>query len=104
MGLGGTAKKLQKVADMAEDVYAKLAALREEVVETRETVEKTAERTAALEEQVAAQRAQIDRLLEANGVDPDDVVEEPTIQARGVDTEADGDVGAGETGAATDGS
>lgn len=104
MGLGGTAKKLQKVADMAEDVYAKLAALREEVVETRETVEETAERTAALEQQVAAQRAQIDRLLEANGVDPADVVEEPTIQARGVDTEPDGDAGAGETGTATDGS
>jgi ABC-type transporter Mla subunit MlaD len=81
MGLGGTAKKLQKVADMAEDVYAKLSALREEVVETRETVEETAERTAALEAEVAAQRAQIDRLLEANGVDPGSVREGPAITA-----------------------
>jgi len=32
MGLGGTAKKLQKVTDMAEDVYARLNDLRDQVV------------------------------------------------------------------------
>jgi hypothetical protein len=71
MGFGSTAKKLQKVADMAEDVYAKLTALREEVEETRETVEETAERTERLEAEVAEQRAMMDRLLEANGLDPE---------------------------------
>lgn len=71
MGLGSTAKKLQKVADLAEDVYAKLTALREEVDGTRETVEETARRTERLEAELAEQRALLDRLLEAEGVDAD---------------------------------
>jgi uncharacterized coiled-coil DUF342 family protein len=73
MGFGNTAKKLQKVAEMAEDVYAKLKELREEVNATRETVEETAERTTRLEAEIAEQRALIDRLLEANGLDPEAV-------------------------------
>jgi uncharacterized protein Yka (UPF0111/DUF47 family) len=80
MGFGSTAKKLQKVADMAEDVYARLTALREEVEETRETVESTAERTERLEAEVAEQRAMMDRLLEANGLDPD--VERRSLDSR----------------------
>jgi len=70
MGFGSTAKKIQKVADTAEDVYQRLTALREEVEATRETVEATAERTERLEAEVAEQRAMMDRLLEANGLDP----------------------------------
>lgn len=73
MGLGSTAKKLQKVADVAEDVYAKLKELREEVDATRETVETTAERTTRLEAELAEQRSLIDHLLAANGVDPESV-------------------------------
>ena len=73
MGLGSTAKKLQKVADVAEDVYAKLKELREEVDATRETVETTAERTTRLEAALAEQRSLIDHLLAANGVDPESV-------------------------------
>ena len=73
MGFGDTAKKLQKVAEMAEDVYAKLKELREEVNATRETVEDTAERTTRLETELAEQRALIDQLLEANGVDSESV-------------------------------
>ncbi|MFB6167366.1 MAG: DUF5798 family protein [Haloferacaceae archaeon] len=73
MGFGSTAKKLQKVTEMAEKVYGKLKELRTEVDATRETVEETAERTARLEAELAEQRALVDRLLEANGVDPESV-------------------------------
>lgn len=97
MGFGSTAKKLQKVAEMAEDVYAKLKELKEEVDATRETVENTAERTARLEAELAEQRALVDRLLEVNGIDPESVDladVEPTVgdeqaAAEGAATDAD---------------
>jgi uncharacterized protein Yka (UPF0111/DUF47 family) len=100
MGLGGTAKKLQKVADMAEDVYAKLTALREEVEETRETVETTAERTERLEAELAEQRALIDRLLEAQGVERAPAPErEGAVDVEDVDPSS---VGAGDADATTE--
>jgi outer membrane murein-binding lipoprotein Lpp len=89
MGLGNTAKKLQKVADMAEDVYAKLKELRQEVNATRETVEETAKRTTRLEDELAEQRALIDRLLEANGIDPATVDREDAEPPVGGDAETD---------------
>lgn len=92
MGLGSTAKKLQKVADMAEDVYAKLKELREEVDATRETVETTAERTTRLEAELAEQRALIDQLLAANGVDPESVDLSDVEPPAGGATESDEEV------------
>ena len=53
MGLGSTAKKLQQIADMAEDVYARLNQLREQVVETRETVDETKARVEKMDHELA---------------------------------------------------
>ncbi len=88
MGFGSTAKKLQKVAEMAEELYAKLRELREEVDATRKTVEETAERTTRLEAELAEQRALVGRLLAENGVDPDDVDLEDVNPPVGEATEA----------------
>jgi DNA repair ATPase RecN len=99
MGFGDTAKKLQKVAEMAEDVYAKLKELREEVNATRETVEETAARTTRLETELAEQRALVAQLLEEQGVDPESVdlsdAEPPVGEADdgGGDASADGGAG-----------
>ncbi|MFB6160394.1 MAG: DUF5798 family protein [Haloferacaceae archaeon] len=73
MGLGSTAKKLQRVADMAEDVYQRLNDLREQVVEMRETVEETERRTDRLESEIAEQRELIDALAADAGLDADEV-------------------------------
>ncbi|WP_411963365.1 DUF5798 family protein [Haloferax sp. YSMS24] len=71
MGIGGTAKKLQKVAEMAEDVYKKLNELRAQIVEVRETVDETKQRVDRLEAENAEQRAILEALAEEQGIDID---------------------------------
>jgi DNA anti-recombination protein RmuC len=79
MGLGGTAKKLQKVADMGEELYKRINDLRAQVAEMRETVTATHERVDRLESEVAEQRAILGALAEAEGIDLDAVVAEAHI-------------------------
>ena len=87
MGLGGTAKKLQKVTDMAEDVYARLNDLREQIVEIRETTKETSDRVDRLERETAEVRALVEALAEQEGVD----VERVTAEAHIAEAEGDGD-------------
>jgi len=69
MGFGDTARKLQSVADTAEDVYRKLTELREQVVATRESVERVDRRTDRLEAELAEQRALLDAVASELDVD-----------------------------------
>lgn len=76
MGLGGTAKKLQKVVDMADELYNKLAEMRQQLVDIKETIERTDDRVESLESDVAAQQELLEAIAEANDVDiPDDLGE-----------------------------
>jgi septal ring factor EnvC (AmiA/AmiB activator) len=84
MGLGSTAKKLQQIADMAEDVYARLNQLREQVNETRETVIETKDRVDDVDRELAEQRAIIEALAEEQGVD----IEAITAEVHVVDAES----------------
>ncbi|ELZ82268.1 DUF5798 family protein [Haloferax larsenii] len=79
MALGGTAKKLQKVAEMAEDVYKKLNELREQIVEVRETVTETKDRVDRLEAENAEQRAILEAIAEEQGIDLDAVIADAHI-------------------------
>lgn len=76
MGLGSTAKKLQQIADMAEDVYARLNQLREQVNETRETVIETRERVDDVDRELAEQRALVEALAEEQGMDTEAIIAE----------------------------
>jgi len=90
MGLGSTAKKLQQIADMAEDVYARLNQLREQVNETRKTVDETKARVDDMDRELAEQRALVEALAEREGIDVDAI----TADVHVVDAEAvagDGD-------------
>jgi len=78
MGFGSTAKKLQKVTDMADKLYERFEKLREQVSDLTGTVEETNERVAALEAELAEQRALVEALAERRGVDVDEVVEDAT--------------------------
>lgn len=69
MGLGSTAKKLQQVADMAEDVYGRLNQLREQVREMQQTVVETRDQVDDLNREVAEQRAIIEALAEKEDID-----------------------------------
>ncbi|MFB6092929.1 MAG: DUF5798 family protein [Haloquadratum sp.] len=79
MGLGGTAKKLQKVTDMAEDVYTRLNDLRDQIVEMRETAQATSDRVERLEAETAEMRAILDALAEEEGIDVETVTAEAHI-------------------------
>ena len=85
MGLGSTAKKLQQIADMAEDVYARLNQLREQVVETRETVDETKARVEKMDHELAEQRAIVEALAEREGIDVDAI----TAEVHVVDAESE---------------
>ncbi|AXG07264.1 hypothetical protein DU500_12990 [Haloplanus rubicundus] len=85
MGLGSTAKKLQQIADMAEDVYARLNQLREQVTETRETVEETKSRVDEMDHELAEQRAIVEALAEREGIDVDAI----TAEVHVVDAESE---------------
>jgi chromosome segregation ATPase len=102
MGFGDTAKKLQKIADMAEDVYKKLNELRQQVIEMRETVDETKRRVDGLESETAEQRALLEAIAVEQGIDLDDVTAEAHIteaeREAADDDAADGATASPETG------
>jgi DNA anti-recombination protein RmuC len=79
MGIGGTAKKLQKVAEMGEKLYKRINDLRTQVAEMQETVGATHDRVDRLENEVAEQRVILEALAEAEGIDVAALVAEAHI-------------------------
>lgn len=74
MGLGGTAKKLQKIANMAEEMYARVNDLREQLNGLGQTVEQTNATIEQLRREHAETRALVEQLAEKEGIDVDDVL------------------------------
>jgi chromosome segregation ATPase len=90
MALGGATKKLQKVADMGEELYRRINELREQLLEVHETVKKTDERVAALENKVDGQAAILEALAESEGIDVEELLTEAAIEeAEPPDAESD---------------
>jgi uncharacterized coiled-coil DUF342 family protein len=102
MGLGNTAKKLQRVADMAETLYQKVDELRSQVNEVKAHVETTSRNVERIERDLDEQRAILDALAREQGIDVDSLVAEAAIEeaesARGTDAKSSAD-GAGGTAA-----
>jgi DNA anti-recombination protein RmuC len=75
MGLGGTAKKLQKVMDAAEQLYSKM----NEVIERLNTLEQEVEHTSTqvdhLDRDLAEQRALVEALAKHEGLDVENILE-----------------------------
>jgi chromosome segregation ATPase len=80
MGLGGAAEKLQRVANMGEELYAKMNELREQILHMRETVQETHRRVERLENKVDQQGAILEALAEAEGLDVDELLTEVAIE------------------------
>lgn len=80
MGLGSTAKKIQTLADRAEQLYVKLKEVHERVVSVEDTVDDTQARVKELENAVEHQRVVIEALAEDRGIDVDAVVAEAAIE------------------------
>jgi methyl-accepting chemotaxis protein len=88
MGLGSTAKKLQKVADTAEELYRRINDLKEQMRQTQETVNETSARVDDLEREVREQRAILERLAENDGIDVDAVTADVHINDAETDDDA----------------
>ncbi|MDR9380845.1 MAG: DUF5798 family protein [Natronomonas sp.] len=80
MGLGGATRKLQKVADMGEELYSRISELREQMLEVHETVKETDKRVATLENKVDGQTAIIEALADSEGIDVDELLTETAIE------------------------
>ncbi|WP_324662897.1 DUF5798 family protein [Haloarcula sediminis] len=80
MGFGSTAKKLQKVVDMADDLYAKLNEQKEQLQELRNTVEETSDRVRDIDHEQAQQRALLEAIAEEQGLDTDAVLTDAVIE------------------------
>ena len=74
MGLGGTAKKLQRMIDMAEQTYNRLNEMREQLNALRTTVEETGQRVESLETDQGKQRALLEALAEEQGLDVETIL------------------------------
>jgi DNA anti-recombination protein RmuC len=69
MGFGGTAKKLQKVAGMAEDLYAKMNDVVSQVQDLQSDLEATSDQVDDLEQELTEQRALVEALAAQQDVD-----------------------------------
>lgn len=79
VGLGETKKKLQKMVDAAEDLYAKMNELRSEVDQLRQSVENTNETVADVERELTEQRALLNALAADADIDTEQVLADATI-------------------------
>jgi len=80
MGLGSTAKKLQNLADRAEQLYAQLQEVRERMTELEASAQETSERVQSIERELEGQRALLVAVAEEQGLDPEQVLAEAAIE------------------------
>lgn len=71
MDLGKTATKVQRIAETAETVLDRLAALRDRVITIEEQTETTNERVTELSEELAEQRAILEAIATEHDIDLD---------------------------------
>mgnify|MGYP000545338063 CR=1 FL=1 len=118
MALGGTAKKIQKLADTAETLYEQIKDLQQRMINVEESVDASTQRLDRLEVESEKQRVLLEAVAEQHGIDVEQVLAEAAIEeAEPVDGEAEsldsqtdsdqqsagGDATAGDQPAETDG-
>lgn len=80
MGLGSTAKKLQKVADIADELYTKVNEQKQQLQALRDTVEETNDHVSDIDDELAQQRALLEALADQQGLDTDAILTEAVIE------------------------
>lgn len=79
MGLGSTTKKIQTIADKAEQVYAQVDEVRKQLEDLRGKVDTTHETVETLEVRHEQNRALLEALAEEQGIDVEEVITEAAI-------------------------
>jgi chromosome segregation ATPase len=89
MPLGGTARKLQTLADTAETLYEQLKELQQRMVNLEESVDESTDRLDRLETESEKQRLILEAIAAEHDVDVDQLLAESAIaEAEPVDDEA----------------
>jgi archaellum component FlaC len=83
MGFGSTAKKVQRLADRAEQMYSRLSELTEEINALRSSVRDTNDRVGRLEEDLATQQALLEAIAETHDIDVEAVTDARDEDAHG---------------------
>lgn len=91
MGFGDTAKRIQTLADRAEQLIAQLKDVRERVINLEEATEETNHRVSRLEKDSEKQLVLLKELAREQGIDADEVLAQAAIE------EAESDDGAEES-------
>ncbi|MEM4782699.1 MAG: DUF5798 family protein [Halalkalicoccus sp.] len=95
MGLGSTTKKIQMMADKAEQLYAQLNEVKQQLEDLRVKVDTTHETVTGLEVKHEQNRAILEALAEKEGIDVEQVITEASIEdaesqeAESADNESD---------------
>lgn len=89
MGLGSTTKKIQTIADKAEQVYAQVDEVRKQLEDLRGKVDTTHETVETLEVKHEQNRALLEALAKEQGIDVEEVITEATIDDAEGSEEAD---------------
>ena len=80
MGLGSTAKKVQTLAERAEQLYTQILELREQMTELRTTVEATGERVRTLDRRSQEHEAILTAIAESHDIDVEAVLTDAAIE------------------------
>ncbi|WP_245998607.1 DUF5798 family protein [Halalkalicoccus subterraneus] len=80
MGLGSTTKKIQMMADKAEQLYTQLNEVKKQLEDLRIKLESTHETVAGLEVKHEQNRAILEALAEEQGIDVEQVITDASIE------------------------
>jgi len=80
MGFGSTAKTLQKVVDIADELYTKLSEVKTQLQALRGSVEETNERVDDIDRRLAEQQALLEAIADEQGIDVDAILTEAVIE------------------------
>lgn len=89
MGLGSTTKKIQMMADKAEQLYVQLNEVKKQLEDLRVKVDTTHETVTGLEVRHEQNRAILEALAEEQGIDVEQVITDASIE----DVDPDGTAG-----------
>jgi septal ring factor EnvC (AmiA/AmiB activator) len=79
MGLGSTAKKLQKLADVAEKLFTRVNEMRTEIQDLQSSVLSTEADSASVRRELAEQRAIVEAIADQQGIDVEAVADDADL-------------------------
>lgn len=85
MVLGSATQKIQTIVELAEDQYEKVTELREELLETQESVQDIQDRIGVIEDELDEQREILEAIASAHDISTDDLFDRGEDALSGTD-------------------